>query len=482
MARLTPTTGFIETIENSLEPKEAVSELIDNAIDAGATRIDVQFGGDYFQISDNGSGVSDMNAPFKLGVSLSKGTGNKIGRYGYGGKAGLLHFGREILLRTVYRNVYREFEADFSDNWPEEYSGSTLPINRAHEFISNGGSIFTVAPLTKGRRRIVLDPLADELSIRYFPALKAGKEISLWNDKSDKFVPLRSDVMNLLSPKTTKGFAAGKPFSLYYGDPKEANKYTGKIHVDYQSSRTLFSVAALPNIMVHPRVYIRLTLGAEWSDCLAPDKTRLCKHADELMEAAETILRPWLEEFRSELEELRLDLFHQKLSQKTPRFFAAKGTGFTRTQGSGKGGPPHPPHPNPQNRVKPDPDGKSGAEEGDAPKCCVKYGRDDTLGECAARTVKDGNDLMVLFNGTVPMIDAAYCWPYKEKILFGVAAAELAGYFRRTPEECGRLIPEVKELLGNDRHYGDVLQQKIFWWLLSQCPNISETEINKAMA
>jgi len=41
MARLTPTSDFIETIENALEMKEAVSELIDNSIDAGATKVSI---------------------------------------------------------------------------------------------------------------------------------------------------------------------------------------------------------------------------------------------------------------------------------------------------------------------------------------------------------------------------------------------------------------------------------------------------------
>jgi len=110
-----------------------------------------------------------------------------------------------------------------------------------------------------------------------------------------------------------------------------------------------------------------------------------------------------------------------------------------------------------------------------------QYQRDDALGECAARTVRDGNDLSVFLNGNLPIIDDAYHYPYKTKVLWGIIAAELAGYFRRNMPEVDRLIPEIKASLGINIAYPEPAEQKIYWWLLSKCPDISEAEINKAM-
>jgi hypothetical protein len=483
MARLTPTPHLLETIENQLEPKEAVSELIDNSIDAGATEVEVIFDKENFTISDNGAGVSDMNAPFRLGSSLSEGSKGKIGRYGYGGKAGLLHFGRKIALHTVHGGEYRKFTADFSAGWPEEYTGTAIHLPRFLGGISNGGSVFKVHQLTKGRRRIVLSSFVDDLSVRYFPALMAGKKITLANGKNETSVSLSADAIGLQNLKTAEGVAAGKPFSLYYGDPPQANKHTGRIHVDYQASRTLFSVNELPNkTFIHHRVYIRLTLGHQWSECLAPDKTHLCKHADELMEAVEAILRPWLEEFNTTFEELRVDLFHAKLSQKTPSFFAAEGAGFSRQEGHLKRHKtPEPPGQERKHRVNPDPDDKGGGIEEELPTCGVRYKRDGSLGECAARSVKDGNDIVVFLNDTIPLIAAAYEWPYKTKVLWPIIAQELAGFFRRAPEQRALLSRELKNSMGTDFAYGEAVEQKLYWWLLKQCPDLTESEISKAM-
>src|SRR5215813_6893897 len=64
----TPGTDVIRYMrQQSLTWPVALKELIDNAIDVGATRIWLSFGKDRVRIQDNGNGCADLLAMLRLG-------------------------------------------------------------------------------------------------------------------------------------------------------------------------------------------------------------------------------------------------------------------------------------------------------------------------------------------------------------------------------------------------------------------------------
>ena len=67
---------------SATSPQDYVCELIDNALDAGATKVNVQIKHKNLIVKDNGCGIQDIKSALQLGTSVKE--GNSIGKYGVG--------------------------------------------------------------------------------------------------------------------------------------------------------------------------------------------------------------------------------------------------------------------------------------------------------------------------------------------------------------------------------------------------------------
>ncbi|CAD6188616.1 unnamed protein product [Caenorhabditis auriculariae] len=80
----------------------AISELVDNSRDAGATKLIIDQGDDQISFLDNGCGMSksEAGAIMVFGKSDKLGKENMIGRYGNGLKSGAMHLANDFILLT----------------------------------------------------------------------------------------------------------------------------------------------------------------------------------------------------------------------------------------------------------------------------------------------------------------------------------------------------------------------------------------------
>jgi hypothetical protein len=101
MAKITPETAILNAIRNqSLSYKAILGELIDNAFDAGASRIRIEVAGKDLIVEDDGNGCSDLASMVTLGKHIKQ-SGTRLGRYGVGLKDAALWLGGPTRIRSV---------------------------------------------------------------------------------------------------------------------------------------------------------------------------------------------------------------------------------------------------------------------------------------------------------------------------------------------------------------------------------------------
>ena len=157
---------------------KAVSELIDNSFDAGATRIELEFGSEAktkrsFRISDDGAGCDDIPRMLRLGDHKHL-TTTKLGRYGVGLKHAACWMWGELVIETTHEEVTRHCRVD----WERMDKSDTLNVNSPEERKAAPGARGTRLLFRRIQRNYpkVLE-LHEELSWRYSPALLKGRQI-----------------------------------------------------------------------------------------------------------------------------------------------------------------------------------------------------------------------------------------------------------------------------------------------------------------
>lgn len=166
----TPDTHFIDSIRNTrISYAEALSELIDNGFDAGATEIAIRFGPDSIHVSDNGRGCEDLSAMLALGRH-KKSESTRLGRYGVGLKNAAIGMGDLLEIKSRRNGIQRKVVIgwDTLTNWSavvEEIESKQV------------GTEISISQITKGR--VNHNQLKAQLGFTFRPALVSGKSITI---------------------------------------------------------------------------------------------------------------------------------------------------------------------------------------------------------------------------------------------------------------------------------------------------------------
>jgi len=171
----TPDANLINALCNENHTcKTCISEWIDNALDAGATRVLIDVSKDRVIITDNGHGAVDMAAFATLG-SHKHHRGTRLGRYGIG-KAVAIWVGGDkstMSVSSTHGGVTRSITVDWAhmaaNNWQIE-----SPTEREAGDSDIGTSIYIRPIVRKFPTGKQWDDLVSEIGYLYSKAIKRG--------------------------------------------------------------------------------------------------------------------------------------------------------------------------------------------------------------------------------------------------------------------------------------------------------------------
>lgn len=160
--------------------KDALGEWIDNAFDANAATVAIEFGKDYLTVSDNGSGTADLEAFATLGSSRRHST-TKLGRYGIGSKDGALWAGgveSSLNVTSVHGRQCRMLVIRWMDMAKDSWRHD--PVLSRPSTPGEVGTVITVSPIVRNiPHGAEWDDLVTEIGYLYSPAIKRGRQITM---------------------------------------------------------------------------------------------------------------------------------------------------------------------------------------------------------------------------------------------------------------------------------------------------------------
>lgn len=485
--RLIPPTHIISTFRNEgMSDADALSELIDNALDHRATEVVIEFSPGTTRIIDNGVGAPDMNPFICLAQSRSHKDADKIGRYGVGGKYGQMHFGDLVKIHSVNEDRYRHVTVDWghvetSGNWPFEHSGASRPSRHAPDPIRKGGTLIEILRPVNIRRRY-LDPMRERLAHRYRPAILAGKRILIGDRNCLVELPKQIDAISSVM-QTVGGEAAGLAFAIRFGQLPEYDSNLHGVHFAF-GNRFIAQATRLTGKSLPSRFYAEVMLSAGWKKFLSKDKTKIVSHYEDLCDATAVLLAEWISELDHQAEHAQIEHVNFALKSLMDDIVVLR-RGVDGESGSTRKVKTTNPMPGPGPAPDPDPD----AEEEEAndrgiagninrkkrPEG-ISFKRDDKLGHIAYVVSLEADDSITInLNGSIPAIAAAYEHPFKLAVLWPTISYAFAYFCRTNAKDIDKYLPGFLDHL-NRRGYNvtpenaDDLEEKIFAYTLRAQP------------
>lgn len=239
---ISPSTHLIQSLASqNLTYVKALCEFIDNALDAGATTVTIEFGKPNKEgallvlISDNGEGCKSLIPLIRLGNHESHGKKRDVlGRYGIGAKDAMLWLGgvdSSVTVQSVYGGVFRKLQLRWmdlcrSESWTVKVNDIMQPERPAGP--GEIGTQITVAPVI---RRVPdgkdWDRLLSTLGYLYTPAIKGGKQIVVYNGRKGH---LRTPLTRWTRPELEPGFV---------NETINVNGKQARVHVGIVQEKTL---------------------------------------------------------------------------------------------------------------------------------------------------------------------------------------------------------------------------------------------------
>lgn len=448
--RMIPDTHFITQIRNhGMKTHEALSEWIDNADDAGATEVVVQFYKDRVVVYDNGPGLKELTNLVKLAVNGPK-TG--IGLFGMGGKFSQLHFGEDVICESVCQGEYRRERLNWrrteeSGEWPYKWDVNNIKgLATAPSVLRNGGVRITVRELHG--KSLYFDDVCRKLTYRYRLGLSDGFKIRIEDlrKKEPIIQELDPDLEGLgvyKNMKSATGNVAGMDFKVNYSDLKEFNRLMQGVHFAF-GRRVINKAESLNGHALPTRLYAEVILSSEWKNCLNLTKDKIVAHYEELEIAVLKILKQWINLLEKHDEEIEIEELQVLMSEQFKNVLTFKprkenkgdyipGETITTTRGGGGGTVEPKPHIKNKEAIPTPGEGTGDAETHRRRPGGVSFKFEDTLGDrLIANVVFDPatNKLTIQINPNKSFVRDAIRKPCKMNVLWAIVSYQLANWIR----------------------------------------------------
>lgn len=176
--------------------QEALSELIDNAIDARLPQqkltVSIDITPDTITISDNGSGMTEEQAASSIRLGFSKKKG-QLGEFGLGLKTSTSFLGSSFTLITTPRDTDEEYILEYDEgHWLEHGDWYKYPfiVERGVEKGKSGTTVI-IKKLKVDFSKKLLTNIKDEFGMRFGPFIANSElELTFNNEVCKPFVPV----------------------------------------------------------------------------------------------------------------------------------------------------------------------------------------------------------------------------------------------------------------------------------------------------
>lgn len=177
IVKVPPSFDFIRALQaENLELVQCLSELVDNAVGANATRISIDYRGHTLEVVDDGDGEDDLEVFFRLGASgKRKRSSRDPQRYGVGLMNVMASMGRDLIVKTVHGGTLRSGHTSIS--LMEKAQEFCFEVEDEVPSSDRGTRVLITGIDTKRFRQSQNDVIAREIGMAYYPALESGLRI-----------------------------------------------------------------------------------------------------------------------------------------------------------------------------------------------------------------------------------------------------------------------------------------------------------------
>lgn len=266
-----------------------LGELIDNAFDADATRVEIALNGRELTVSDDGNGCDDIARMLTMGRHARRST-TRLGRYGVGLKDAAWWIGGPTRIKTHHAGMLHTIHIDWDalDAWSAPMPASIASADR--------GTMIRFESIGKERRFPDGDRLASmikDLGFAYSPALKQGKQIVFRRGNKEPVLLRRHELPPMVETIEREISVDGKTARLLVGivtpgaeNPRPGISYT-------HGFRVIMHGAIGCGGLGTSRIAGWVSLGDGWR--LARNKNDVTAYKDDLADAVFDVIRPLVE-------------------------------------------------------------------------------------------------------------------------------------------------------------------------------------------
>jgi hypothetical protein len=289
------------TFEAEISAASIVSELIDNALDAGATLIEVHVDAQKLLIRDNGSGIEEMSRIHQIGSSGSATSNSKIGKFGVGAKDAMLAIGKRVTAVTRSNGEYQESTVDWGEIADmDEFPMITIDPPKPYKDLRKNSKVWidkargwstalVVERRHKSRMRTFSNfrGVVEKLALQYGPALRDGVEITMSTNDAEYSLSdheYAKPFLMLNDVITGEVSVDGKRATFKAGLADKAYKLlTGRAHISF-GYRVITAEQVMGGHAVPPTVMLEVELSEDWKHSLSRNKNCVSVGDDELLE------------------------------------------------------------------------------------------------------------------------------------------------------------------------------------------------------
>jgi anti-sigma regulatory factor (Ser/Thr protein kinase) len=304
----TPSTNLIRSWreDTRITLEMVVNELVDNAFDWGAKRVEITFYKQSLRVKDDGIGIQDIEKALTFGESAD-GPFQRLGRFGIALKKGPSRLGEQLYIKSSNHKEHIELFV-YWRLWERSNDWSLEP-DITPNASGNTGTEVWIKRFYPHRVRHWAD-LHQKLARTFAPALQSGREI-IWqadgtNPLSLVYTPtagLEDQIecdgvtaglqFHLLAGIMPEGKRANQGFSLAYGHRVIVEKWTPKFLADCKTTR------------FHGEILLKDSTRGLWS--LNNFKDDIEEEQKELLaDAIEQLLQRLIEKLKDESLHLRI--------------------------------------------------------------------------------------------------------------------------------------------------------------------------------